>query len=173
MPCAISFLWQSTPGVGVPCTQKIGSSLLGAQSYWESCRTQRQYRADRLAGKALITGGLRLGRSKVMRSLRHYLRAHSQGHRPPEGERRRKRSVQRSSLRGQKRAIVNQTKIWNCSKGNIGKTPERPGGAHLGFPERIYTTLNWTELNWTQPWVSQIIALHALPADRNSTPLGA
>ena len=34
-------------------------------------------RADRLAGKATITGGLRLGRPEV---LRHYLRAQSQGH---------------------------------------------------------------------------------------------
>ena len=31
-------------------------------------------RADRLADKATITGGLRLGRSEVLRSLRHYLR---------------------------------------------------------------------------------------------------
>ena len=37
-------------------------------------------RADRLAGKATVTGGLRPGRSKVLRSLRHYLRAQDQGH---------------------------------------------------------------------------------------------
>ena len=37
-------------------------------------------RADRLAGIATITGGLRLGRSEVLRSLRHYLLAQSQGH---------------------------------------------------------------------------------------------
>ena len=35
-------------------------------------------RADRLAGKAAITSGLRLGRYEVLRSLRHYLRAQSQ-----------------------------------------------------------------------------------------------
>ena len=34
-------------------------------------------RADRLAGKTTIIGGLRLGRSEVLRSLRHYLRAQS------------------------------------------------------------------------------------------------
>ena len=33
-------------------------------------------RADRLAEKANITGGLRLGRPEVVRSLGHYLRAH-------------------------------------------------------------------------------------------------
>ena len=37
-------------------------------------------RADRLAGKATLTSGLLLGRSEELRSLRHYLRAQSQGH---------------------------------------------------------------------------------------------
>ena len=32
-------------------------------------------RADRLAGKATLTRSLRLGRSEVLKSLRHYLRA--------------------------------------------------------------------------------------------------
>ena len=36
-------------------------------------------RADRLAGKATLTSGLLLGRSEALRSLRHYLRAQSQG----------------------------------------------------------------------------------------------
>ena len=48
-----------------------------------------------------FTGGLRLGRSKVLRSLRHYLRAQSQGHHshqsPGGGVER--GSAQRSSLR--------------------------------------------------------------------------
>ena len=37
-------------------------------------------RADRLAGEAAITRGLRLSRSEVLWSLRHYLRAQRQGH---------------------------------------------------------------------------------------------
>ena len=37
-------------------------------------------RADRLAVKATLTSGLLLGRSEVVRRLRHYLRAQSQGH---------------------------------------------------------------------------------------------
>ena len=37
-------------------------------------------RADRLAGKANLIRGLLLGRSEVSRSLKHYLRAQSQGH---------------------------------------------------------------------------------------------
>ena len=35
---------------------------------------------------------------------------------------------------------------WNCFKGNVGGTPERRGGAHTDFPERIDTILNWTEV---------------------------
>ena len=38
-------------------------------------------RADRLAGKATLSSGLVLGRSEVLRNLKHYLRAQSQGHR--------------------------------------------------------------------------------------------
>ena len=37
-------------------------------------------RADRLAGKATLTTRLLLGRSEVLRILRHYLQAQSQGH---------------------------------------------------------------------------------------------
>ena len=39
-------------------------------------------RADRLAGKATPTSGLLLGRSEVLRSLRHCQRAQSQRHTP-------------------------------------------------------------------------------------------
>ena len=52
-------------------------------------------RGDTLAGKATLTSGLLLGRSEVLRSLRHYLQAQSQArtshHRSPGGERRGKR----------------------------------------------------------------------------------
>ena len=36
--------------------------------------------ADRLAGKPTLTSSLLLERAEVLRSLRHYLRAQSQGH---------------------------------------------------------------------------------------------
>ena len=39
---------------------------------------------------------------------------------------------------------------WNCFKGNIEETQESRGGAHMDLPERIYTILNWTELNSTE-----------------------
>ena len=80
-------------------------------------------RADRLAGKATLTGGLLLGRSEVLRSLEHYLWAQSQGRhtidrleeRGVEG-----RSARRSSLKGRDRAIVSQTNIGIVSKATLG-----------------------------------------------------
>jgi ribonuclease HI len=81
-------------------------------------------RADRLAGKATITGGLRLGRSEVVRSLRHYLRAQSQGHHTIDHLEERgieRGSAQRSSLGGRERAIVNQTNIGTVSRATLGK----------------------------------------------------
>ena len=51
---------------------------------WVYCpghaRVMGNDRADRLAGKATLTSGLLLGRSEVLRNLRHYLRAQTQGH---------------------------------------------------------------------------------------------
>ena len=84
-------------------------------------------KANRLAGKPTITSGLRLGRSEMLRSLRHYLRAQSQGHHSIDRleERDVKRgSARRSSLKGRERAIVNQTNIGTVFKGNIRETSE-------------------------------------------------
>ena len=75
---------------------------------------QTDDRADRLAGKATLTNGLLLGRSEVLRSLRHYLRAQSQGHHAIDRLEERgveRGSARRSSLKGRERAIVNQTNI--------------------------------------------------------------
>ena len=80
-------------------------------------------RADRLAGKATITSGLLLGRSEVLRSLRHYLRALSQGHRTIGRLEERgveRGSARRSSLKGRERAIVNQTNVGTVSKAMLG-----------------------------------------------------
>ena len=80
-------------------------------------------RADRLAGKAALKSGLLLGSSEVLRSLRHYLRAQSQGHHTIDrleerGEER--GSARRPSLKGRERAIVNQTNIGTVSKATLG-----------------------------------------------------
>ena len=54
-------------------------------------------RADRLASKATLTSGLLLGRSEVLRSLRHYMRAQSQGHHTT--DRLEERGVERGTAR--------------------------------------------------------------------------
>ena len=47
-------------------------------------------------------------------------------------------------------AIVNQTNIGTVSKGSTEEIPWRRGEPHMGFPERLDTIWNWTELNWTE-----------------------
>ena len=91
-------------------------------------------RADRLAGKATLTSGLHLGRSEVLRSLRHYLWAQSQGHHTIDRLDERgveRRSGRRSSLKGRERAIVNQTNIGTVLKETLGETSQRRGGVDI------------------------------------------
>ena len=89
-------------------------------------------RADRLAGKATLTSGLFLGRSEVLRSLRHYLWAQSQGHHTidhleEKGEER--GSARQSSLKGREDHRQSDEHC-DCFKGNVGETSERRDGAH-------------------------------------------
>ena len=81
-------------------------------------------RSDKLAGKATVTSGLLLGRTEVLRSLRHYQRAQSQRHHTIDRLEERgveRGSVRRSSLKGRERAIVNKTNIGTVSKATLGK----------------------------------------------------
>ena len=113
-------------------------------------------RTDTLAGKAAITGGLHLGRTKMLRSLRHYLREQSQNviHRSPGGERRgppfspppapppphpstpppppKKKKARRPTifLETTRKGIVNQTNTKPVSKVMLGK---RGGVYNAGF----------------------------------------
>ena len=103
--------------------------------------------ADRLAGKVTITSSLHLGRSEVLRSLRHYLRAQSQGHHTIGrlDERGVERgTAQRSSLKGRERAIFSQTNTGTVSKATLGKL-HRDGVRAI---PSAYTP-PWTEQNWT------------------------
>ena len=80
-------------------------------------------------GKATITTGLRLGRFEMLRNLRHYPRAQSQGRHTIDRLEERgveRGSARRSSLKGRERAIVNQTKIETVSKATLGQ-PLRDG----------------------------------------------
>ena len=95
---------------------------------WGYCRghagLKGNDRADRLACKATLTSGLRLGRSEVLRSLRLYLRAQSQRHHtndPLEERGVERGSARRSSLKGRERAVVSQTNIGTVSKATLGK----------------------------------------------------
>ena len=81
-------------------------------------------RADRLVGKATIASSLLLGRSEVLRSLRHYLRVQNQGYHTFDRleERGVKRgSDRRSYLKGRERTIVSQTNTGTVSKATLGK----------------------------------------------------
>ena len=103
-------------------------------------------RADSLLGKAAITSGLLLGRSEVLRSLKHNLRAQSQGHHTidrMEDISVERGSARRSSLKGRERAIVNQTNIGTVLKATLGKL-QRDGVERIiySFFERIDTILN-------------------------------
>ena len=106
--------------------------------------------ADRLAGKATLTSGWLLGRSEVLRSLRHYLWAQSQGHHTIdrlEEKGMERGSARQSSLKGWERTIISQMNIGTVSKAMLGKLL-RDGMEHIimGFSERIDIILNWTEL---------------------------
>ena len=88
----------------------------------------------------------------MSKSLRHYLRAQSQGHHTI--DRLEERGVERGSARltiflwkDEREGHRQSDEHWNRFKGNAGETSERRGGAHMGFSERIDTI--WTELNWT------------------------
>ena len=97
---------------------------------------KRKDRADRLAGKASLTSGLLLGRSEVLRSLRHYLQAQSQGHHTIDRLEERgveKGIARRSSLKERERAIVNQMNIGTISKTALGKLLIEKGWGAYGL----------------------------------------
>ena len=92
----------------------------------------------------------------MLRSLRDYLRAQSQGHHTVDRLEERgveRGSARRSSFKGRERAIVNQTNTGTVSKATLGKRlSERRGGAHMGFPE------SRTELRHLPLFCSQVMS---------------
>ena len=69
----------------------------------------------------------------------------SQGHHTIdrlEEERRRRKRKRSTIFLERTRKGPSSIRHWNCFKGNIGETAEGQGGAHMGLPERIDTTLN-------------------------------
>ena len=108
--------------------------------------------ADSVAGKATITSGSCLGRSQVLKSLRHYLRAQSQGHHTINCLEERgieRGSAQHFPSKDKSRPLsIRQTlelfqrQYW----GNFWKM----GGAHTYFSKCTNTILNETELVQTR-----------------------
>ena len=115
--------------------------------------------ADRLAGKATLTSGLLLGRSEVLRSLRHHLRAQSQG----------QHTIDRLDERGMERVSARWTSLkgreiweghhqsdkhWNCFKGNIGETFFKCKATLGKFfqAHRYRLELNWTHTCSAVQW---------------------
>ena len=97
-------------------------------------------RGDRLVDKATLTSGLLLGRSEVLRSLRHYLWAQSQGH-----------DTWREALK--KKALDDHPRKDERGPSSVRRTMEpfqrqrlenfrETGIAHMGFSECIDIILN-------------------------------
>ena len=88
---------------------------------------------------------MRLGRFEVLRILRHYLRAQSQGHRTIDRLEERgveRGNARRSSLKGRERAIVNQTNIGTVSKATLGKLlRDELDHINMGVSKRIDTIM--------------------------------
>ena len=81
-------------------------------------------RADKLTGKTTIKSGLSLRRSELLRSLRHYPQAQSQGYHTIDRKQERgveRGSARRASLKRPERAIVGQTSTGTVSKATLGK----------------------------------------------------
>ena len=135
---------------GNTCIQMIHVGLLPRTCQNEGKPLSRS-KMWQVLGKATLTSGLLLGRSEVLRSLRHYMWAQSQGHHTTDCLQ--ERGVERGSarwysLKGRERAIVNQTDIGTVSKATLGKLlRERVKHIIMGFSKRVDTILNWLIIN--------------------------
>ena len=93
-------------------------------------------RADAKAGKAILTSGLRLGKSEVLKSLRHYLRTQTLGHYTI--DRLEEKGVERGRVKRTSEGNRQPDEHWNCFKGNAGEMSD----IIMGFYEHINTILN-------------------------------
>ena len=87
-------------------------------------RVKGNDRADRLVGKAIVTNGFHLKRSEMLRSLRHYLQAHCQGHHTIdclEEKGMESGNVLQFSFKRPERAKVNEMTTGTVSKATLGK----------------------------------------------------
>ena len=117
-------------------------------------RMKRNDWANGVVGKAAITCGLCLRGSDMLRSLRHYLCAQSQGHHIINQQE--ERGMEEEALRV---IFLESTREghhrwdghWNSSRASLGKLQrDRMECFYMGFSEHVDTILNWTELSWTE-----------------------
>ena len=87
-----------------------------------------------MAGKATITSGLHLRTSEVLRCLRPYLRAQSQGYdtidRQEEREAWKEEALDDLPRKDERESHRQSDEHWNRFKGDVRETYERRGGAH-------------------------------------------
>ena len=88
--------------------------------------------------------GFCLGRSEVLRRLRHHLTTQSQGHHTT--DRLEEREIQKEEVLvdlpvDDKKGPSSVRLTTELFKSNCGKTSEIRGEAHAGFPERVATIL--------------------------------
>ena len=87
----------------------------------------------------------------MLRSLRHYLRAQSQGHHTTDRLEERgveRGSARRSSVKGREKAIVSQTNIGTVSKATLWKLPRDGVELIWAFPSAQIPSWYHLELNW-------------------------
>ena len=118
--------------------------------------------ADTLAGKAILTSGLLLEISEVLRSLRHYLwakhitpsiagtnrRGHKAKDNTPSIAWSRGKTKRKTIFKGRERASVSQTNTGTVSNATLGKLLRDVDGAYMSFSERADTTLTRSELTF-------------------------
>ena len=120
---SMSLLQKVKSGMGSPDWNVLMVDIRLRNLLWVYCPghagVKGNDQVDRLAGKATLTSALLLGRSEVLMSLRHYLRAQSQGYHTIDRLEERgveRGSARRSFLKGRERDLVNQTNIGTVSK---------------------------------------------------------
>ena len=109
------------------------------------CPGHAEVKENDRAGKATLAGSLLLGRSEVLKSLRHYLRVQSQGHHTidrPEERVVERGSDRRSSWRVRYRAIDSRTNTETVSKATFWKLlRDEVERIIIGISEHIDTVL--------------------------------
>ena len=95
-------------GMGSPEWNVLMVDIHLRKLLWVYCpghaRVKGNDRADTLVGKAIHTSDMLLGRSEVLRNLRHYLQAGGQGH----------HAIDRLEQRGVERGSARRSTVEGC-----------------------------------------------------------